>query len=159
MKHDDCVRAFMESDTVSAVSLGARVHALRCAACRAEIHRVSRSLSLLRRYQVEPEGEILLSVMAKIRCMPESTDTSPEQSLAGWLVAGLILMVSMFLVPFGEAFDWADTSFGMGFSLPLSLVLGSAMTVYATLFVMTHMERCRAVLEHARKLLVRGARA
>jgi hypothetical protein len=76
-------------------------------------------------------------VMASVRLMKK-----PRRELHArdWIVSGCVILGSMALIPYDHNFDLIKEAFGASYALPLSLVLGIAFTLYAAVFIATHME-------------------
>jgi hypothetical protein len=68
-----------------------------------------------------------------------------EQHVSGiqWGVVGAIILVSMFLIPFSHSFGWLRTQFGSGLELPVSIVLGLSMCIYALVGIFSNLEHLK----------------
>jgi anti-sigma factor RsiW len=129
-------------------------HLAACDGCAAQVRAfesLRAELSAGARAEDEAACELVEDrVMAAVRLTP-----TPQRdfSLRDWIIAGSVIAASMVLVPLGEYFSRFDEAFGASYALPLSLVLGVAITAYASLFVATHMADVQGFMDrhaHAR---------
>lgn len=128
-------------------------HLASCASCRRQAAAVEAAVSALR--EGEPSGaggelerRLEDRVMASVRLVPP-----PRRDIAvrDWIIAGSVIASSMILFPLGEYFARFDEAFGASYVLPLSLVLGIALTAYGALFVGAHMDEVQGFMDrHAR---------
>jgi hypothetical protein len=61
-------------------------------------------------------------------------------SMRDWLAVGLVIFASVILVPLLAEFRELGAAYGTGFTLPVSLALGVIVTLYAGMFVMSHLD-------------------
>jgi hypothetical protein len=80
--------------------------------------------------------------MAAVRLMP--LPHHDYFAARDWVIAGLVMTISVGLIPFGQDFAKIIALFGMGFALPLALVLGTMLTAYGAFFVATHVDEFQA---------------
>lgn len=121
-----------------------RAHLSACPACRARIEREAAAITAYRTGKADPRLPILEErVMAAIRLTPR-----PRRVvlLRDWIVAGLVIALSMALIPLGEEFDLVKEAFGPRYAMPLSLVLGLVLTVYIAVFIGSHLDEFGAML-------------
>jgi hypothetical protein len=126
-------------------------HLEECESCRIEVERVEAAIEACRGADSGGELAQLLEdrVMAAIRLMP-----SPQRdfSVRDWLIAGSVIAASMLLIPVGDYFVRFKEIFGASYTLPLSLVLGIALTAYSALFIGTHMDEVQGFMnKHVRQ--------
>lgn len=125
-----------------------RLHLALCPACRAEAAKSRAALMAYRAatrredaFRVDRAGSvpdrIEERVMAAVRILPR-----PKRAVSyrDWIVSGLVIAVSMALIPFGDDFNSIKAIFGMSYTLPLMLALGLVITLYGAVFIATHME-------------------
>jgi len=125
-------------------------HLRGCERCERQVELVEASLVELREGGEEPAGSILEErIMAAVRLTP-----TPQRdfSVRDWIIAGAVIAASMILIPLGDYFVRFNEAFGASYALPLSLVLGVAITAYAALFVGSHMDELQGFMDrHARQ--------
>jgi hypothetical protein len=140
MRCDGFLKRFDGLGDSRGMSRAMLVHLGRCASCREAVARVDAAIVA---YRAEgsgaerAEGFLEDRVMAIIRLAPPPR---PDILIRDWLMVGAIIALSMALIPLGEEFDRLKAFFGTSYSLPLSLVLGSVLTIYGAFFIGTHME-------------------
>lgn len=115
-----------------------RLHLALCPACRAEAERSRAALAAYRNAEDRAGADrIEERVMAAVRILPR-----PRRAVSyrDWVVSGIVIAVSMALIPFGDDFNSVKAIFGMSYTLPLMLGLGLVITLYGAVFIATHME-------------------
>ncbi|MDP3177636.1 MAG: hypothetical protein Q8M76_07010 [Spirochaetaceae bacterium] len=138
-------------DSAQAMDGAMRAHASRCESCSAAAARAEAAARLYReaangRYS---SGESLDDrIMATIMFVP-----SPHQEISvfDWIATGATIAVSMLLIPFGKEFSDLKEMLGARYALPLSLVLGIALTSYMALFIGTHINEVQGFLNQRLK--------
>jgi hypothetical protein len=125
-----------------------RAHLALCPACREEAARSKAALAAYRnalyrrdahREDFEGPGtdKIEERVMAAVRILPRPRRVV---SFRDWIVSGLVIAISMALIPFGNDFNSIKALFGTSFTLPLMLALSLVITLYGAVFIATHMD-------------------
>ena len=61
-------------------------------------------------------------------------------STRGWVIAGLIIMISLVTAFFGFDFKNLTNEFGMSFILPVGITIGIVLTTYGALFIGSHLK-------------------
>jgi hypothetical protein len=138
MNCESCVNSYIESS--GDLSLRARIHLATCVKCSKEIARMERAEALLRNSSPRPSRDLNYAIMAAIKLQPRKEGEQESERLVRWIVVGFFLIAGLLLMPFGEGFGWGRAVFGNDYALPMSLVLGGALTVFALIFVFTHIE-------------------
>jgi hypothetical protein len=133
----------LKTDT-SRVPFRARLHFLMCQSCRNECARLRNAILDAKKVPPfrAPEG---LSdwIMRTIELMDVEYHHCVSQGK--WLTAGGVLFAGIFLLPFNEALTWLNLRFGDKFDIPLQVVLGISITIYAAVFIGSHLEYLRKV--------------
>jgi hypothetical protein len=72
-----------------------------------------------------------------------------EQAVSSikWFIAGFVIFASIVLIPFSDSMTWLKIQFGKSLEVPLSLVLGIAISTYAVLYIATHIELLKKDLQ------------
>ncbi|GAB1456400.1 hypothetical protein MASR2M48_17080 [Spirochaetota bacterium] len=60
--------------------------------------------------------------------------------MRNWVLSGFIILVSIIIVPMLSDFRALRSVYGAGFTLPLALMFGVLVTLYAGIFVMSHLD-------------------
>jgi hypothetical protein len=153
MRHEAALKYLDELDARQEHSLALRLHLARCPSCASAALKTRTALRAYRAPEAsapDAHASELTSlvedrVMAAVRLMPP-----PRQDFAlrDWLFPGVIIAVSMVLVPFlGKDIGFLETLFGSSYALSFSLVLGVAFTAYCALFIATHLGELQLYLE------------
>ena len=127
------------------------VHTFFCSSCAQEIERLQ-SASTVMKEDFFPELPRLCdnsmssledSVMLKIADEIPAQAQYPESgvfSTKGWVIAGLVLMVSLVSAFFGFDFKSLASETGMSFMLPMGITIGIILTVYGVIFIGSHLK-------------------
>ncbi len=150
MKCDKAMSMFLELDNNAVVPLRLRAHMLFCPRCRAEINTLAEELLVLRHLSpFDPGIDIAAEVMeaiSKLSPVPEHTISNLK-----WISVGSIILMSLFLISFSKSQQWLTARFGGHLMIPLSVVMGLAMSLYAILFISTHLEELKRNVDNTRK--------
>lgn len=113
------------------------IHARSCPACAAEEAALRAAIGLYRLPDLLSDANIVPKVTALLPFVP-----APRRnvSMRDWLLVGFILMVSIVLVPLLAEFRALKALYGSGFSVTISLALGTIVTVYACMFILSHLD-------------------
>ena len=57
-----------------------------------------------------------------------------------WISVGLVIVMSRLLFSFSDTHTWLKGQFGMNFEIPLNIVLGLLITIYAGIFIASHID-------------------
>jgi hypothetical protein len=77
--------------------------------------------------------------METVEELPD-TRNSCEVSFRGWVITGLIVLVSLATSLFGTDFVRTIPDFALAFLLPVGITIGIIVTVYGALFIGSHLE-------------------
>jgi len=61
-------------------------------------------------------------------------------SIRGWIIAGIVMLVSLTTVFFGLAFNKVALIAGMAFTIPIGITIGIVLTSYGALFIGSHLK-------------------
>jgi hypothetical protein len=122
-----------------------RIHSFFCPECAQEIERLEVSRDILRNDFFSPSPDFEDRVMARISGEIPGTDEFFQESAAGvsfrsWVIAGLVMLVSLSTSFFGMDFIRVARSLGSSFLLPVGLTIGVVLTVYGALFIGSHLK-------------------
>jgi len=121
-------------------------HTIICPSCAQEIERYHVSKSILKNefFPISPGLEE--SIMAKIDTLDEEKDIKDAYavpgglSTRGWVIAGLIIFISLATSFFGFDFRHLTDESGMSFLLPVGITIGIVITTYGALFIGSHLK-------------------
>lgn len=117
---------------------GARLHLHGCPVCALEAARMTTAIDMLRSSLPARAPDLSSSIMAKVRLEPKP-DYIPVR-FRDWLIVGGTLLAAVGFSPLGSTFVWLKENFGIGFLLPLNIVLGLGLAAYCALFIGTHLD-------------------
>jgi hypothetical protein len=72
--------------------------------------------------------------------MLEGADNPGGFSTRGWVIAGLVMLVSLATAFFGLDFNKVAVEMGMSFLLPIGIIIGIALTCYGAIFIGSHLK-------------------
>jgi hypothetical protein len=70
----------------------------------------------------------------------EGEDIPGGFSTRGWVIAGLVMLVSLATAFFGLDFNKIAREMGMSFLLPIGITIGIVLTVYGAIFIGSHLK-------------------
>jgi hypothetical protein len=114
-----------------------RLHAAACPACAKAAETVQAALVAYRLPDLVSSVDLVPRVRDLIPFLP-----APRRvvSMRNWLLAGFLLLLSLGGLPLTGGYRALSSQYGMGFSLPLMLVLSGALTIYIGLFALSHLD-------------------
>ena len=130
------------------------MHLFFCPDCARENERLIICRDILRNDFIPPSPDFENSVMAmipgeetvfeeKVQTKVHPTAQYPIPgflSTRGWVIAGVIMMVSLMSAFFGLEFNKIAHAAGMSFLLPVGITIGIALTIYGALFIGSHLK-------------------
>lgn len=132
-------RRFLEMDNRSRIPLAVQAHMLYCSRCRRDINMLAETFASLR-----SEAPFVMDrdLCEKIMIDVFLSKTGYEHHVTGfqWGAVGSIILVSLFLIPFSNSFEWLRAYFGAGLELPVSIVLGLAFSVFALAGIFSNLD-------------------
>jgi hypothetical protein len=141
MKCDDAIERFLQREDYH-IPLEIRLHILFCPLCRMEINRLRDFFISLRDYAPYSIKEDLTdSVMRFIQ--EDDVDSVQHISSRTWLIAGFVLLASNFIIQYSDSLRWLKTHFGRDLEIPLHIIMGLMISVYAVIFIGTHLEELK----------------
>jgi hypothetical protein len=70
----------------------------------------------------------------------EDADLPGGFSMRGWVIAGLMMLVSLATAFFGLDFNKVAVEMGMSFMLPIGIIIGIVLTCYGAIFIGSHLK-------------------
>lgn len=119
--------------------LHVRIHLLFCRSCRREFIELAGRIREAKKAVPfhAPEG-LSDQIMRTISLLEVKYDHRVSQSK--WIAAGLVLFSSIMLLSYSDSFSWLSARFGDSFDIPLAIVFGVAISVYASILIGSHLE-------------------
>ena len=125
------------------------IHAFFCSSCAQEINRYNAAAAEIKEdflpesyYENKSFLELEDSIMTKV-AQEELTEINysvPGVSTRGWVIAGLILLVSLVTAFFGLDFKNLANASGSSFMVPMGITIGIILTIYGALFIGSHLK-------------------
>ena len=120
------------------------LHTLVCPDCAQKIECFEVSKNILREDFFPPSPDLEDSIMALITAEEERSEEIHAipggLSTRGWVIAGLVMLVSLVTVFFGFDFQKLALETGMSFLLPVGITIGIVLTSYGALFIGSHLK-------------------
>lgn len=140
MHCEQAIEAFLRLDHREEIPPEVKRHIDDCESCRRQVAMMRSVYTALEQVGVvETPAGTTDAVMAAVAAATAGAEE--PLSLGKWLGTGVIIFASIVLVSFSNSHSWLSQVFGMSLDLPLSLILGAAITIYATLFIGTHVDQ------------------
>jgi len=136
---------------MKAMSLLTRIriglHLIVCPDCAQEVERfeVCREVLHSEFFPPAPAG-IEDTVMAMVAAEEDEIVAAEEArtpggfSTRGWIIAGVVMLVSLATVFFGLDFNKVAIAAGLSFMIPIGITIGMALTCYGALFIGSHLK-------------------
>ncbi len=151
MKCDKAIQEFLEQEDCFYEPLRVRLHTLLCPKCRKEIRNLKNIFFTAR---ISGGGIRMpedLSGLIMNRIAESGMTHEKNVSQSKWLMSGAIIFLSIFLVSYSDSFIWLRKYFGSGLEIPVNMVLGIVVTLYASLFAGTHLEDVKKIMDYINK--------
>ena len=139
----DNVYKYSNEDTNHAMPLYIRMsiglHLLICPDCAQEVERfeVCRDMSMT----VWEDTAVAMTASGKDNVpAAEDAELSCCVSTRGWIIAGLVMLVSLATAFFGLDFNKVAVTMGMSFMLPIGITIGMVLTCYGAIFIGSHLK-------------------
>jgi hypothetical protein len=122
------------------------LHTLYCPGCARKIERFEDGRTILREDFFPPSPGLEDSIMAMVadekehQEMEESYAVPGGISTRGWVISGIIILVSLATAFFGLDFQKLATETGISFLLPVGITVGIVLTTYGALFIGSHLK-------------------
>jgi len=121
------------------------LHTFFCQDCAGKIERYETTRHIMRNDFFPPSPCLEDSVMLKIAADDELSENSPYAipgglSTRGWIIAGLIIFISLGTSFFGLDFQKIADETGISFMLPFGITAGIVLTSYCAFFIGSHIK-------------------
>jgi hypothetical protein len=117
-------------------------HILFCTVCAEKIERYEAAKTLMKEDFFPLPPDIEETIMARIDAeqADEAHDTVGGFSTQSWVIAGLIILISLATAFFGLDFKRLALDSGMSFMLPIGITIGIVLTTYGAFFIGSHLK-------------------
>jgi hypothetical protein len=119
-------------------------HLMFCPDCAQEVERFEVCRDMLHGDFLPPAPGLEDAVMAIIAAEEgnslEEAEVVGGFSTRGWVIAGLVMLVSLATAFFGLNFNKVALAAGMSYMIPIGITIGIALTSYGALFIGSHLK-------------------
>jgi len=124
------------------------LHTLLCPNCAHEIERYKEARNILRKDFFPPSQNLENSIMTRINLEQAIIEEQTKNLYAvpghipirGWVIAGIVIIVSLVTAFFGLDFQNVASETGMSFMLPMGITMGIVLTTYGAFFIGSHLK-------------------
>ena len=126
------------------------LHLLVCPDCAQEVERFEVCRDILNNDFMFPAPDLEDPVMSMINTGEAANTAEIAEamnaevtggfSIRGWIIAGIVMLVSLATVSFGLGFHKMALISGMSFTIPIGITIGLALTSYGALFIGSHLK-------------------
>lgn len=150
MIYDRIIKYYLTQDNNSEIPLVVRFYMLISPSCRREIKMLKKQFESMKndslfKMDIDLSEEVMRKIY-KLELEYEHTVSSLK-----WIFVGFVILSSIVLVPFSNSLIWLKTQFGSSLEVPMSLVMGVVFTIYASLYIATHLEELKKNIEQRLK--------
>lgn len=111
-------------------------HAASCPSCA----RVASALGAALTLYALPEAELLVDLAPRIDALLAFVPPPRREiAMGGWIGVGGLIVAGMVSAPFMAGYAAMREAYGAGYTLPLALVSGLALSAYLGLFIASHL--------------------
>ena len=145
MKCDDALGLIYGEDVIPLQKrLVMAFHIIVCGRCAARLESYEEARSLLLNDFFPPSPDFSDAIMNAVYCESQDEEEGVFEtggfSTRGWVIAGIILLLSLATVFFGKDFASIASDQGSSFLLPLGIITGIVITGYGALFIGSHLK-------------------
>jgi hypothetical protein len=123
------------------------LHIISCPDCAQELERFEVCKDIFYGESSAPDMEMLDNEEGEL-AKAEGVDNPGGFSTRGWVIAGLVMLVSLATAFFGLDFNKVAVEMGMSFLLPIGIIIGIVLTCYGAIFIGSHLKE---FTEHSSK--------
>ena len=122
------------------------LHTLLCSDCAREIERFEKCRGILNNDFMPSapagfEDSVMAMIGAEENAFEEAEAPAPGGfSTRGWVIAGLVMLISLATAFFGLEFNNIVLASGMSFLIPVGITIGIVLTCYGALFIGSHLK-------------------
>ncbi|HOW81317.1 MAG TPA: hypothetical protein PK573_02045 [Spirochaetota bacterium] len=139
MRYEKMFMRFLELDNNARIPLSVRAYMIISPRFRKEISALRSTLEKLKHdgpYEV-PAG-LSGEVMERIQLL--GCRYGHTISTLRWAFTGLVIWLSIMLITFSDSFSWLTGHFGARLLVPLNIVFGIGISIYAGCYIFSHLD-------------------
>lgn len=139
MKCDRIMDKFDSLDNRKYLPLTIKIHFLFCPECRSNAKKMDTMLNSLHgEYLYEIKDSLARNIMQLL--ILSGNRYAEKAGYKKWIAAGVVIVAGRFAFSYSESLTWLTDYFGQSLALPLNIVMGLVITVYAAAFIFSHLE-------------------
>ncbi len=139
MRCERFMERYLGIDNGENLTLPMRVHLLRCVSCRAETAALQAVMNDMERCSISTmDRDVSDAVMSAI--LGSHGAYGKRIALYKWIGTGVTIFASIFVLTLSDSLALLKANYGGNLEVPLSIVMGVVITIYATVFIGTHMD-------------------
>ena len=142
MSYEKMMKRFLGMDNDTHMPVPVRVYMVLSKKFRDEVNQIQSALAVLRDEEAyDLTHDLSEEIIEKIKRL----DILYEHSIssARWLIAGVIIWLSIMLITFSKSFEELTTHFGAHLLIPVNIVLGLGISIYAVSYIATHIDELK----------------
>ncbi|MBN2401617.1 MAG: hypothetical protein JXN64_04385 [Spirochaetes bacterium] len=142
MKCEKVINDFLNQDDSRYPAFLIRLHIAFCSRCRKEVSILQKIFVYARTSSsFKMPDDLSNPIMRRIF----KSDVIYEKNISSskWLLSGIVIFLSIFLVSYSDSFIWLRSHFGSLLEIPLYIVMGFIITLYAAMYIGTHIDDMR----------------
>ena len=121
------------------------LHAFVCPHCARELERHEAARAILREDFFPYSPGVENSIINKLEAEENLYNTKDDYvqagfSTRGWVIAGLVIFISLTTAFLGLDFKQVTNETGLSFLLPMGILTGIVVTTYGVLFISSHLK-------------------
>jgi len=123
------------------------LHLIACPGCTGKVEHFEQCLDILRTDFFPPSPGLEDTVMAMVAAEEgkaleaEGAELSGGFSTRGWVIAGIVMLISLATAFFGFDFNKLALDAGISFMVPIGITIGIALSCYGALFIGSHLKK------------------
>lgn len=145
MSYEKMIKRYLEMDNNAHMPITVRVYMLLFKKFREEVLQIQSVLASLRNEEAFDLTEDLSEeIIEKIKRLESIYGHSV--STVRWILAGVVIWFSIVLITFSNSFSELTEYFGAHLLVPVNIVLGVGISVYAASYIATHIEELKKLI-------------
>ncbi|HOO70201.1 MAG TPA: hypothetical protein PK926_00450 [Spirochaetota bacterium] len=142
MRYEKMFKRFLELDNNAPLPVSVRIYMIFFPRFRKEIALLR---SVLKKIQKEPPFNLPVDFSEDIMKRIEKLNLHYGHNISTmrWIFIGVIIWLSIMLITFSNSFSWLTDYFGARLLIPLNIVLGTGISIYAACYILSHLDELK----------------
>ena len=147
MSYEKMMKRFLEMDNNVSIPFSVRIYMLFFRKFNREVRELQAMFVQLRdQGAYEMSRDITDDLMQKIQRL--NLLYGHSVSSMKWLFVGVVIWLSIMLITFSNSFEALKNHFGANLLVPLNIVLGAVVSIYAVCYILTHIDELKQILNY-----------